>query len=126
MPPQRLQLEITESAAACTTLETLAILHKLHELGVPIAIDDFGTGYSSLSYLRIFPFDKIKIDRSFIPESSNGEPLAMVHAVAGLGNFSTRCRLPKASRPGTWRRCGRCGCTEMQGYSLPAEAPPGE
>ncbi len=67
------------------TFGTLAMLHKLRELGVQIAMDDFGTGYSSLSYLRSFPFDKIKIDRSFIQDiSSAAEPLAIVHAVAGL------------------------------------------
>jgi len=85
MAGRRLQLEITESVLMQNTFSTLATLHELRKLGIQIAMDDFGTGYSSLSYLRSFPFDKIKIDRSFIEDLSNGaEPLAIVHAVAGL------------------------------------------
>ena len=85
MPPRKLQLEITESVLLQNTFTTLATLHELRKMGVQIALDDFGTGYSSLSYLRSFPFDKIKIDRSFIQDLSNGaEPLAIVNAVAGL------------------------------------------
>jgi diguanylate cyclase (GGDEF)-like protein len=85
MAANRLQLEITETVLMQNTFNTLATLEKLRALGVQIALDDFGTGYSSLSYLRSFPFDKIKIDRSFIQDLSNGaEPLAIVHAVAGL------------------------------------------
>ena len=85
MPTRKLQL--TESVLMQNTFSTLATLHELRKLGVQIAMDDFGTGYSSLSYLRSFPFDKIKIDRSFIQDLSNGaEPLAIVHAVAGLAN----------------------------------------
>ena len=72
MAANRLQLEITESVLMQNTFATLATLHELRELGVQIAMDDFGTGYSSLSYLRSFPFDKIKIDRSFIQDLSNG------------------------------------------------------
>src|SRR5262249_55993738 len=83
LPAKRLQLEITESVLMHNTFGTLATLHKLRELGVQIAMDDFGTGYSSLSYLRSFPFDKIKIDRSFIQDiSSAAAPLAILHAVA--------------------------------------------
>jgi EAL domain-containing protein (putative c-di-GMP-specific phosphodiesterase class I) len=77
IPGNRLQLEITESVLMQNSFATLATLHELRDLGVQIALDDFGTGYSSLSYLRSFPFDKIKIDRSFIEDLSNGaEPLA--------------------------------------------------
>ena len=85
MPPRKLQLEITETVLLQNTFTTLATLHELRKMGVQIALDDFGTGYSSLSYLRSFPFDKIKIDRSFIQDLSDGaEPLAIVNAVAGL------------------------------------------
>src|SRR5258708_6904359 len=66
LPANRLELEITEAVLIRDDEAALAILHQLRELGVRIALDDFGTGYSSLSYLQRFPFDKIKIDRSFI------------------------------------------------------------
>ena len=87
MPAKRLQLEITESVLMQDTFATLSMLHQLRKLGVQIALDDFGTGYSSLSYLRSFPFDKIKIDRSFVQDLSKGaEPFAIVNAVTGLAN----------------------------------------
>ena len=80
------ELEITKSILLADSEATLATLHRLRALGVSISMDDFGTGYSSLSYLRIFPFDKIKIDRSFISElSENGDCMAIVRAVTTLG-----------------------------------------
>ena len=86
LPPDRLELEITESALLQDNSATLATLHQLRKLGVKIAMDDFGTGYSSLSYLRSFPFDKIKIDKSFVSEVLvHPESLSIVRAVAGLG-----------------------------------------
>ncbi|MFX5574585.1 EAL domain-containing protein, partial [Acinetobacter baumannii] len=66
LAPNRLEIEITESVFLDGAESTIGLLHKLRELGIRIALDDFGTGYSSLSYLRSFPFDKIKIDRSFV------------------------------------------------------------
>lgn len=84
--PQRLEIEITESVLLLDSDSTLNTLHQLRSLGVRIAMDDFGTGYSSLSYLRSFPFDKIKIDGSFIQDLSNSEDaIAIVRAVASLG-----------------------------------------
>jgi diguanylate cyclase (GGDEF)-like protein/PAS domain S-box-containing protein len=118
LPANRLQLEITESVLMHNTFGTLATLHKLRELGVQIAMDDFGTGYSSLSYLRSFPFDKIKIDRSFIQDISNGaEPRAIVHAVAGLA----KCLNMVSTAEGVetqqqMEMLQTVGCTEMQGY----------
>ena len=85
--PSRLELEITESVLLQNRETTRATLHQLRDLGVRIALDDFGTGFSSLSYLRSFPFDKIKIDQSFIAGLADGneESLAIVRAVARLG-----------------------------------------
>lgn len=84
--PERLEIEITESVLLNDSEATLSTLHQLRGLGVRIAMDDFGTGYSSLSYLRSFPFDKIKIDGSFIKDlDKNEEALAIVRAVASLG-----------------------------------------
>jgi EAL domain-containing protein (putative c-di-GMP-specific phosphodiesterase class I) len=85
-PAERLELEITELVLMHDNIAGLAALHKLKGLGVRIAIDDFGTGYSSLGYLRSFPFDRIKIDQSFIRDlSKDKESLAIVRAVVGLG-----------------------------------------
>jgi diguanylate cyclase (GGDEF)-like protein len=84
--PNRLEVEITESVLLLDSEATLSTLHQLRSLGVRIAMDDFGTGYSSLSYLRSFPFDKIKIDGSFIKDLDNSDDAAaIVRAVAGLG-----------------------------------------
>jgi diguanylate cyclase (GGDEF)-like protein len=86
LPPERLILEITESVLMQGSTENFETLHQLRKLGISIVLDDFGTGYSSLSYLRLFPFDQIKIDRSFVSElSSNADCAAIVSAVASLG-----------------------------------------
>jgi EAL domain-containing protein (putative c-di-GMP-specific phosphodiesterase class I) len=128
MAGRRLQLEITESVLMQNTFSTLATLHELRKLGVQIAMDDFGTGYSSLSYLRSFPFDKIKIDRSFIEDLSNGaEPLAIVHAVAGLAKCLNM--ISTAEGVETQQQLDKLhsiGCTEMQGYLFSRARPAGE
>jgi EAL domain-containing protein (putative c-di-GMP-specific phosphodiesterase class I) len=118
MSPTRLQLEITESVLMQNTFATLATLHQLRELGVQIAMDDFGTGYSSLSYLRSFPFDKIKIDRSFINDLSNGsEPLAIVRAIASLAkSLSMISTAEGVETTQQLEQLQSVGCTEMQGY----------
>ena len=124
----RLQLEITETVLMQNTFNTLSTLQKLRALGVQIALDDFGTGYSSLSYLRSFPFDKIKIDRSFIQDLSNGtEPLAIVHAVAGLAKdlkmISTAEGVETKQQLETLLSIG---CIEMQGYLFSKPRPAAE
>ncbi|NRP21915.1 putative signaling protein [Ensifer adhaerens] len=82
----RLQLEITESVLLDESEDNLQLLKEIRQLGVKIAIDDFGTGYSSLGYLRTFPFDKIKVDRSFVADLPDGkESLAILRAVAAIG-----------------------------------------
>jgi diguanylate cyclase (GGDEF)-like protein len=86
LPACRLELEITELVLIQKNNSARLVLHQLKELGVSIAMDDFGTGYSSLGYLRSFPFDKIKIDRSFISDvPENADSLAILRAVVSLG-----------------------------------------
>ena len=101
LPPERLELEITESVLLQDSQNTLATLHQLRQLGVRIAMDDFGTGYCSLSYLRSFPFDKIKIDRAFIADidrSDESRGDRRDHRQARPTASAWR-RWPKASRP---------------------------
>lgn len=118
MAPARLEFEITESVLLQNTFTTLATLHQLRQLGVRIAMDDFGTGYSSLSYLRSFPFDKIKIDRSFISDlSDKEESLSIVRAVIGLArSFNMATTAEGVETQQQLERVRQLGCTEMQGY----------
>jgi predicted signal transduction protein with EAL and GGDEF domain len=114
----RLELEITESVLLQDDEANISILHQLRALGVRISLDDFGTGYSSLSYLRSFPFDKIKIDQSFVRElSSRSDCAAIVQAVASLG--STLGMATTAEGVETVEQLEELrakGCTEAQGY----------
>jgi EAL domain-containing protein (putative c-di-GMP-specific phosphodiesterase class I) len=118
LPAQRLELEITEAVLLQNNDATLATLHRLRELGARIAMDDFGTGYSSLSYLRSFPFDKIKIDRSFINDiADKDESGAIVQAVTSL---ATRLNMVTTAEGvethAQLQIVESLGCTEMQGY----------
>ena len=94
------------------------MLHQLKELGVSVAMDDFGTGYSSLGYLRSFPFDKIKIDQSFIRDlSNNGESLAILRAVVGLGSSLDIVTTAEGVETQNQLEILRTeGCTDVQGY----------
>jgi len=118
LPPHRLELEITESVLLQDSELTLTTLHQLRALGVRIAMDDFGTGYSSLSYLRSFPFDKIKIDQSFVRDMSGKEDsIAIVRAVAGLGkNLGMATTAEGVETQEQLRYLRQEGCTEVQGY----------
>jgi predicted signal transduction protein with EAL and GGDEF domain len=124
----RLELEITESVLLQDTEATLATLHKLRALGLRISMDDFGTGYSSLSYLRSFPFDKIKIDRSFVSElAMRGDSMAIVRAVTGLGRslgISTTAEGVETSEQLALLRSE--GCNEVQGYLFGPARPAAE
>jgi diguanylate cyclase (GGDEF)-like protein/PAS domain S-box-containing protein len=124
----RLELEITESVLLQDTEATLATLHKFRALGLRISMDDFGTGYSSLSYLRSFPFDKIKIDRSFVSELAvRGDSMAIVRAVTGLGRslgISTTAEGVETSEQLALLRSE--GCDEVQGYLFSAAQPAAE
>ena len=118
LPPYRLELEITESVLLGETEANLAILHQLREIGARISMDDFGTGYSSLSYLRSFPFDKIKIDRSFVRDlAERPDCMAIIRAVAGLGaslGISTTAEGVETREQ--LERLRAEGCTEAQGF----------
>src|SRR5581483_10744464 len=114
--PDRLELEITETTLMHNNEETLAILHQLHQVGVRISMDDFGTGYSSLSYLRSFPFDKIKIDKSFVRDlAEKPDAIAIVRAISGLGrslNIRTTAEGVETVDQLDWLR--NEGCDEVQ------------
>ncbi|MCC9658694.1 EAL domain-containing protein [Rhodopirellula halodulae] len=85
LPGHRLEIEITESVLLTDSIDALEQLHALRNMGVKIALDDFGTGYSSLSYLRAFPFDKLKMDRSFVRNLHQSDGMALVNTIADLG-----------------------------------------
>jgi diguanylate cyclase (GGDEF)-like protein len=125
MRPECLELELTESAIIADKARTLATLQKIRALGVTIALDDFGTGYSSLETLRSFPFDKIKLDRSFMNElESNHQARSIIRAVLALGRsldipvlaegIETRDQLEILHEE---------GCDTAQGYLLGRPAP---
>ncbi|MCP3477206.1 EAL domain-containing protein [Bradyrhizobium sp. CCGUVB1N3] len=124
----RLELEITESVLLQNSEATLAILHELRAQGVRISLDDFGTGYSSLSYLRSFPFDKIKIDRSFVSELSTREDsMAIVRAVTGLGrSLGIATTAEGVENDAQLELLRREGCTQAQGYLFSAPRPASE
>jgi EAL domain-containing protein (putative c-di-GMP-specific phosphodiesterase class I) len=97
---------------------TLATLHQLRDLGARIAMDDFGTGYSSLSYLRSFPFDKIKIDQSFIGDLAKGEDaIAVVQAIITLANSLRMSTTAEGVETVEQHQILQAaGCNEMQGF----------
>jgi diguanylate cyclase (GGDEF)-like protein len=124
----RLELEITESVLLQDSETTLALLHRFRDLGIRISMDDFGTGYSSLSYLRKFPFDKIKIDQSFIRDmSGSDDSLAIVRAVVAMGNsLGMTTTAEGVETPGQLEQLKLEGCTEVQGYLFSAPRPAAE
>ena len=116
--PDRLELEITETVLMHNNDATLAMLHQLRSLGVRISMDDFGTGYSSLSYLRSFPFDKIKIDQTFVRDLvEKPDSIAIIRAVAGLGHsFGMTTTAEGVETQQQLDQMRAEGCTEVQGY----------
>jgi EAL domain-containing protein (putative c-di-GMP-specific phosphodiesterase class I) len=128
LPAQRLELEITERVLMQKDESVLSVLHQLRSCGIRIALDDFGTGYSSLNYLRSFPFDRIKIDRSFTADthrSRGGE--AIIQAIATLGaslGIETTAEGVETSEQLDAMR--RAGCSEVQGFLLSRPRPASE
>jgi EAL domain-containing protein (putative c-di-GMP-specific phosphodiesterase class I) len=126
--PHRLELEITEEMLLGHSGETLAVLEQLRMLGIKIVMDDFGTGYSSLNYLRLFPFDKIKIDRSF-NDLANGNDLslAIVQAVTRLAKVLEVPTTAEGIETKEQLELVRAaGCTEFQGYFFSKPRPAAE
>ena len=128
LPPNRLELEITESVLLQNSADRLTLLHQIRALGVRIALDDFGTGYSSLSYLRSFPFDKIKIDRSFIRDLDTTQEAnvivgAMISLARNLGMTSVAEGVETSQQLTTLRDQG---CRKVQGYLFSRPVPASE
>jgi EAL domain-containing protein (putative c-di-GMP-specific phosphodiesterase class I) len=124
----RLELEITEAVLIRDDEAALSMLQHLRAVGVRIALDDFGTGYSSLSYLRRFPFDKIKIDRSFVNDLANAEgSSSIVQAVINIAkarNMTTTAEGVETEQQK--QMLVSLGCTEMQGYLFSQALPVAE
>ena len=126
--PDLLELEITETVLMMNNDTTLAALHQLRSLGVRISMDDFGTGYSSLSYLRSFPFDKIKIDQSFVRDLiDRPDSIAIIRAVAGLGHsFGMTTTAEGVETQEQLDQMRAEGCSEVQGYFYSKPVPASE
>jgi len=125
LDPRRLELEITEAVLIADDDAALIALNQLRALGVHIALDDFGTGYSSLQYLQRFPFDKIKIDRSFVKEvTRNSSSASIIRAVVSIA--ADRSMITTAEGVETLQQretVQNLGCTQMQGYLFSAARP---
>lgn len=130
LAPERLELELTETAVVHDEERSLTAISQIRALGVSIALDDFGTGYSSLDTLRTFPFDKIKIDRAFVTEiESDPRSLAIVRAVLALGkSLGIPVLAEGVETPSQLALLRAEGCKEAQGFLLGApdliEIPP--
>ncbi len=128
LDPRRLELEITESVLLQDSAANLAVLHDLKSLGVRISMDDFGTGYSSLSYLRSFPFDKIKIDQTFVRDIiDDPNARAIIKAVTDLGaSLGIVTTAEGVETVEQLEQLRRQGCQEIQGYLISRPVPPAE
>ena len=128
LPPRRLELEITETLLLEKSAQVLATLHALRALGVRISMDDFGTGYSSLSYLRSFPFDKIKIDQSFVRDlGANREAQAIIRSIVSLGKGLGVIITAEGVETEAELSCLRAeGCHEGQGFLFSKARPNAE
>lgn len=125
LSPSRLELEITETVLLRNTATTLETLRRLRGLGVRISLDDFGTGYSSISYLRTFPFDTIKIDRSFVHDLGGAtNSLAIVNAIVTLGQaFGMSITAEGVETAEQLRTLQAEHCTDVQGYYFSPPVP---
>lgn len=128
LAPHRLELEITESVMLDSTSGNIETLQRLKALGVRIALDDFGTGYSSLSYLRSFPFDKIKIDKSFVQDMHDSrESLAIIRAITGMSrSLDIQITAEGVETQAQYNRLKEEGCSHFQGYLFGRPQPAAE
>ena len=120
LAPGRLELEITEGVIFDDPVRALAVLRRLKSLGVKVAMDDFGTGYASMSSLQSFPFDKIKIDQSFVADVSiNAQSAAIVRSILGLGKALGMPVIAEGVETESERAfLMREGCREIQGFLI--------
>ena len=118
--PSLLEIEVTETAIIDDGDEARACIDRLHELGVKVAMDDFGVGFSSLNHLRLYPFDKLKIDRVFISRCDKDVPsAALVHAVVSVGRaLSMKVVAEGVETEGQKKFLRVCGVHALQGYLL--------
>ena len=125
LDPKRLELEVTESILIENPEKTRNLFSELRKLGVTISLDDFGTGYSSLSYLVRFPFDKVKIDKSFIQAAEKSdEDLSIVRSILGLaGNLGIRTAAEGIESDVQLKMVQDEGCDEMQGFLIEKPKP---
>ena len=128
LDPARLEFEVTEGALLDDTEEILGVLNQLRALGIRVSMDDFGTGYSSLSYLQKFPFDKIKIDRSFISDMTrSAKSSAIVRAVTAIGaSLGMKTIAEGVETSDQLEAVRREGCDEVQGFLTGRPMPPAE
>ena len=120
LPPERLEVEITESLLMNNTDQVVQTLHALSAMGVRIAMDDFGTGYSSLAYLWRFPFDKLKIDQAFTRALSEDTKVNLiVRSIISLAHsLQIRVNAEGVETPAQMRMLQKHGCDELQGFLL--------
>jgi EAL domain-containing protein (putative c-di-GMP-specific phosphodiesterase class I) len=123
--PERLEVEITESAFLREGQATVDVLHALRRVGVRIALDDFGTGYSALGYLRRFPFNTLKIDRSFVKELlTRSDSRVIVRTITGLARAMNMQVVAEGVEEAEHAAVlARYGCDLMQGYLLSRPVP---
>jgi EAL domain-containing protein (putative c-di-GMP-specific phosphodiesterase class I) len=128
LSPARLEVEITESVLMENMDEALPILHAIKQRGIRVAMDDFGTGYSSLSYLSSFPFDKIKIDKSFVTDIvQNREAFAIMRAIILLGDaLGMRVTVEGVETAEQLALLEQEACDEIQGYHISPPRPVAE
>ncbi len=125
LAPERLEIEITESVLMTQAAPVLDLLHRLRAMGIHLAMDDFGTGYSSLSQLRAFPFDKIKIDRSFVADLGENQAAgAVVRAITSLGSGLGMTTIAEGVETAEQAALVEAdGCTDIQGYLISRPIP---